>query len=791
MKSTLLQAVHQSNNRAKYLRRAAWVLVLALTPIAQRASARQGADRQDAPARRPSPNPDLLETRVAAAAAARDSGNPQTTEAANRLVIAAALRELAEVKLVESDAAKAIELDRQSLAYEDSAQTYAEMAFAELRAHDLAAAVELADKAHAADPGNMRADRVLASAYDQEGEYAQAVEPFMRVAHAEPTVDNLYPLAVCLLQTHKPEDKQRAVEVFEQMKKIAGDSGSLHVLFGRAYRDGQDMQAAIREFQRAIALDPRTPHAHYFLGLARLFLNDWKPTPEAEAELAKEAEYFPNDYLANYMLGMTTSGERKYDESDKYLLAAAKINPSSPDPFLYLGMNAYAEDKLDRAEAMMRKAIELTGSDEARTNYQIRRAYVDLARILARGGRKDESDAFAAKARLLQDKTMVQSQQNVSAALLAGGNTSLAAVVPLSREQENQAAPAVQDRDDPFAGSKLTAQQRTAAEAREKALRSVLALAFNDLATSQAIRGGYFLALDSYRQAEQWDPTLPGLEKNIGQCAFKTKDYAEAIHGLSQALPLAPSSAALRAMLGISYFANDQYAESARTLAPLGSAGMHDSETGYAWAASLTHIGDTKQAAEVLNAFESEPRANETLLLIGPLWTEIGDYARAIQTLQRALASDPSLSKAHFYEGLAYIHWEHWAEAAQQFQAELNLSPGDPDATYHLGFVDLQQSKNDEAAALFLKVIDAHPDYANAQYQLGKIQLDRDQAADSIVHLEAAARLMPQTDYVHYQLQAAYRKLGRSADADRELEIYKGLKAKSRQNAVEAAKHAS
>jgi len=41
---------------------------------------------------------------------------------------------------------------------------------------------------------------------------------------------------------------------------------------------------------------------------------------------------------------------------------------------------------------------------------------------------------------------------------------------------------------------------------------------------------------------------------------------------------------------------------------------------------------------------------------------------------------------------------------------------------------------------------------------------------------------------MHYQLQAVYRKQGRSADADRELEIYKGLKAKSREHIVDAMK---
>jgi len=319
-------------------------------------------------------------------------------------------------------------------------------------------------------------------------------------------------------------------------------------------------------------------------------------------------------------------------------------------------------------------------------------------------------------------------------------------------------------------------------------LRSVLALAFNDLATSQVMQGGYSLALSNYQQAEQWDRTLPDLEKNLGQCAFRAKNYAEAARGLSLALAHNDGSPALRAMLGVSYFATDQFVQAAQTFAPLGERAMEDSETGYPWAASLTHIGDMKKATEVLSAFESQPRPNDTLLLVGQLWTEIGDYARAIATLQRALASDPSLLKAHFYEGLAYIRWEHWPEAAKEFQAELILDPGDPHAQYHLGFVYLEQSKTDDAAALFLKVIAEHPDHANAQYELGKILLDRGQTADAAGHLEAAARLSPQTDYMHYQLQAAYRKMGRDADADRELEIYKGLKTKSRERVADQLK---
>ena len=709
-------------------------------------------------------------------------------ESANRRLIAQAFREMARLRLVERDFQQAIDRYNDSLRYEDIPGTHADLAFAELQAGQLDIAIKEARGAGATGQDEVRANIVLRNALMQKGEFAAALDPLTRVADADPSIENLYLLGIGLLNTGKPEDKPRADAAFDRMKKTAGDSGSIHVLIGRAYRDSGDTNRAIEEFRRAIALDPHTPHAHFFLGLTQISLNDWKPTPEAEVEFRKELEFFPNDYLANFMLGLFNSVERHYEESDRYLKAAARISPSEPDPYLYMGLNAFSQEKMALAEEMLRKAVTLTGSDEARTNYQIRRAYVDLARILIKAGRKEESDVFAAKARDLENKVMVESQQHISSMVLSGGAGSAAAVMPLSRKQEDQAAPTTADSNDASGRSKLSTAQRAAVEARNKELRSVLALAYNDLATSQAIRGGYTLALDSYQQAELWDPTFPGLEKNLGQCAFKAKDYAEAVRGLSKAIPLEPSSHALRAMLGSSYFATDQFAEAAKTFAPLGSAGMVDSETGYAWAASLTHTGDVKQASQVLTAFESKPRSNEVLLLVGQLWTEIGDYPRAIATFERALQSDSSLRKAHFDEGLAYIRSEHWAEAEKEFKAELSLDPGSPDATYHLGFVYMQESKDDDAAALFLQVINAYPDYANAQYQLGKILLDHGQAADAVAHLEAAARLMPKTDYVHYQLQADYRKLGRSTDADRELEIYKGLKAESRERVAEKLK---
>jgi tetratricopeptide (TPR) repeat protein len=763
------------------------------------------ASAQSTPARRSSARPMQarsnsaeaeLDKRLAAAQEARTAGNAAAIATANERLIALALRELAQLRLIQSAYPQAIELYRRSLDFEDNPDARVDLAIASLQANQLDEALTESSKALAADANNARAWNISAQASIKKGDYPKAAEALDHAARLNPDIGTLYSLGICLLQIKDGPDKEknrrRASGVFQQMMQLAGDSGSLHVMFGRAYRDAEEMPEAIQEFKRAIALDPATPHAHYFLALAIFAVNEWKATPEIKNEFAKELKYYPRDYLANYMVGFIASSERRYEVSDKYLTAAVEVNPDWPEPWLYMGLNAYARGDMKRAEQVLRKAVEMTGNDEARSNFQIRRAYIDLGRILATSGRAEESEVFLAKARALQNKVLQQSQQNVAAMALAGGVGSAAAIVPLNSKSETEAAPLLPADTDPFARvdpsvmvrAHLTEKQRVAADSQETHLRSVLGLSFNDLATSEAVRKEYSVALGHYQEAERWDPAIPGLAKNLGLSAFRINDYPEAIRGFARAIDEKPTDAPVRAMLGLAYFAAEEYTEAAKTFSPLGLQGMQDSTVGYAWAASLAHGGDLKKAAEVLGEFEKENHGgNDGLLLIGELWIEIGDYAHAVDAFHRVLQSDPSLRKAHYFAGQADIRWEHWPEAAAEFEAELKLEPTDPEALYNLGFVYLQQSRVDDAAALFQQVLSAQPNHANANYELGKILLDRGQLKEAVDHLETATRLSPETDYMHYQLQGAYRKLQRIADADRELAIYRELKAKQREKA--------
>jgi tetratricopeptide (TPR) repeat protein len=764
--------------------------ISAYPAFAQSASSRRPLAKLDE--KHTSPAEAEIAKRIEAANAARVSGDPARVALASDRLIGLSLREMGQLRLLESAFPQAVELYRRSLDFEDLPDTRIDLAIAELQAGRLDDAIAASDQALAADSNNPRGYLVRGRALMRKQDFAKAAQALSHAVRLKPDIESLYSLGICLLATTDAKDKQRAAVVFQKMIDLAGDSGSLHVLFGRAYRDAEDMPASIRELQRAIQLDPRTPHVHYFLGLARLSLNEWKPIPEAKSELLKEVEYYPHDFLANYMVGFIASSERQYAEAERYLKVATEVNPSWPEPWLYMGLNAYAQGDMKRAEEILRKAVLLTGTDESRSNYQIRRAYVDLGRILTNSARVEEAEVFLTKARELQNKTMEQSQQSVASVALAGGAGAAAAVVPLNPQHESEAAPLLPANTDPFARvdasvmarADLTEKQRSIADSQENRLRTILGVSFNDLATSEAVRGQFVEALSHYQEAEHWNGAIQGLQKNLGQCAFRTGNYSEAIRGLSKSLEENPADAPVRAMLGMAYFATDKFSDAVKTFSPLGLRGMQDPVAGYAWAASLARTSELKRASEVLERYEKGNLPGDTLVLVGQLWTEIGDYARAVAVLQGALQANASLPKAHYYSGLAYIRWEHWPEAAGEFQAELAIAPTDPDAKYNLGFVFLQLSKVDEAVELFQQVVAAHPDYANAQYQLGKILLDRGQVKEAVAHLEMAARVSPGTDYVHYQLQAAYRRDSRMADADRELQIYKELKAKSRERAT-------
>jgi tetratricopeptide (TPR) repeat protein len=725
-----------------------------------------------------------LQTRIAAVQKARASGDSQAVTQTSRALIAVSLRQVAHLRLVENAFAAAADLYQRSLDFEDNPSTRTDLAITYLRSSKLDDALTEVRRAILADPSDARAWRVQGSVYIMKAQYSLAADSLQRSLTIRDDLEAAYSLGICFLAVH---EKEKAAAVFQKMDEEAANRGAMHVLMARAYRDGGYLDDAVRELHAALQLDPKTSHAHYLLGVVYLLQEEWAPKPKIREQFLLELRLNPRDFLSNYLLGAMESNEKNFAESDRYLKIATEIQPNWPEPWLYLGLNANNQGDPKKAEIYLRRAITENGADDSRSNYLIRKAYFALGRLLSESGRKQEARVSLQKARELQQRVQADSITNSPSNAGMGAADAYIASADLNDAEDRTSLdlgahdPTAELDAAALSRANLTDEEKSAALAEEKRLRTILGASFNDLATSEAIRRQYDLALDHYQEAERWDPESPGLIRNLGVTAMKARKYPEAVRALSQVLSAAPNDDSVRAMLGLAYYATDQYKEAVQTISPLGDAALKDPSLGYAWADSLTKQQDFPHAGEVLDKLEKTPLTTATLMLVGQTWEEIGNHLRAVAAYHRVLQAVPSQPRAHYYAGVAYIRSDRPADAAVEFQAELRLTPNDADAKYNLGFAYLQLSRRAEAVSLFEEVVAAHPEHADAQYQLGKILMDENKVKEAISHLEAAARLSPQTDYVHYQLQAAYRMDSRIQDADRELALYKEIKAGKRE----------
>jgi tetratricopeptide (TPR) repeat protein len=328
--------------------------------------------------------------------------------------------------------------------------------------------------------------------------------------------------------------------------------------------------------------------------------------------------------------------------------------------------------------------------------------------------------------------------------------------------------------------AKLTPAQLQHGKMQEKRLRQILSTSYNDWGAAEARQQKYLQALIHFHEAERWSASTPGLLRNIGLAAAKVGDNVEAARALRIVVKHDPRDRVSAAILAISLFATERYADAAKIFGTLGDAALTDPDMAYAWAFSLARTNQPKQASAILEKLTSRQVSPEMLVSIGEVYNHLGDYEHALTCFRKALQQDPSVKKAHDDAGSALIRLDRPAEAIPEFRAELTLNPDEPDTQYRLAYALLQTSQGDEAITVLRKLVAAHPDHARARYDLGKELLETGKTEEAIENLESAATLDPERAYVHYQLQSAYRKAARTSDADRELQLYRQIKERDR-----------
>jgi tetratricopeptide (TPR) repeat protein len=615
----------------------------------------------------------------------------------------------------------------------------------------------LAERAIQLAPGDARSQYMLGASLFQQQDYAGAKQHLEKAVVTDPKFEIGYLLGITYI---KLQDLNRATILFNEMTVGLGDTPQIHVLFGRAYREGDYLDQAISELHKALAKDSRIKVAHYLSAMAYLERDGDSGFGEAVPELDAELEVNPDDARTHYMLGYIALKRHDASQAEKELSRAAELDPENPDPLISLGQVYSDAGRLSEAEKNFRRAIAVT-KDPSRNGYQVNRAHYALGRILLQTGREDEGKKELQISADLRDKPHPERR----------GMGGLADAPTLDDTKSNPAAPKPD----------LSPARLKGSQALVDELKPAIADSYNNLGVIAAGNKDYIAAMGYFEKAGLWNPSLETLARNLGMAAFYANHFDRAVGPLGSHVEQHPDDVRARSALGLSLFGMQNYKKVIETLQPIETVVDADPGLSYAYAVSQVKTGAYTEGIGRLRTVEkANPNSPDIHTLIGEAFVDQGEYAEALEEYRRALAINPNFERTHFLAGLALIRQGNPAEAAQEFRAALKLDAADVSSKYHLAYSLIQMQQPQDALPLLNEVIRQDPKYADAYYQLGKVQLEKGNTQEAVSNLEAGSHLNPESDYIHYQLALAYRREARADDAEREMKVYQALKNRHR-----------
>jgi tetratricopeptide (TPR) repeat protein len=307
-------------------------------------------------------------------------------------------------------------------------------------------------------------------------------------------------------------------------------------------------------------------------------------------------------------------------------------------------------------------------------------------------------------------------------------------------------------------------------------------------------------AVSEFKKATELDPKLAIAFVDLGDIYIEKRDYASAIPPLKRAVELSPNLEGAHRLLGYALLAQGYASEA---IPHLEKAHAED-----ALGIALLEAGKLPEAVPVLQkALSKSPNDPDLLYYYGraagllskqvfdELEDRFPDSARAHQMMAQdyaalrdvpsaerefseALRLRPQTAGLHLEFGELYARAQQWDKAADQFQLETEVQPGSPEAFYRLGEAQVQLGKFHEAREALVRSDQLKEDMPETLYMLGKAAaLDGDEIVAEkswlqVLNIEKDSALAAQA---HFGLAGIYRKQGKTAEADREMDEFRKL----------------
>ncbi|MGH9834854.1 MAG: tetratricopeptide repeat protein [Blastocatellia bacterium] len=227
-------------------------------------------------------------------------------------------------------------------------------------------------------PERLQATLLLADCQVRLGEYKKVIALLTPLEAAHGANRTLaYLLGSALISDKQVEKGQALIDrVFRDE-----DSAEAHLLIGSILLLADDGHAAIKEFERALELNPKLPTLHAWYGRTLMRLGDAEKAIEVfKIELADN----PNDFDANLFLGTLLRREKRFEEATVHLSRALRLRPRDSYARYHMGALQTTLGKPNEARVLLEEVV--------KEHPDFAEARVLLASVYYRLNRKADGD---------------------------------------------------------------------------------------------------------------------------------------------------------------------------------------------------------------------------------------------------------------------------------------------------------------------------------------------------------------------------------------------------------------
>jgi tetratricopeptide (TPR) repeat protein len=293
------------------------------------------------------------------------------------------------------------------------------------------------------------------------------------------------------------------------------------------------------------------------------------------------------------------------------------------------------------------------------------------------------------------------------------------------------------------------------------------AAAFFDLGAVYMQAHRYGDAIKPLKRALELKGEFPGLHESLGY-ALLSQGYT------TEAIPQFQAANA-REGLGIAQLDNGDLADAVNNLEAALASHPDNPDLLY-YFGRATGLLSQQINDKLLSSYPASARGYQSL---AENYSALHQAKQAEEAYQKAIKLRPDLPGLHLALGEVYAQTGQWDKAEDEFRAEAKLRPGSAETAFRLGSALLQNGHLDEAREQLARANKLQPDMPETLYAMGKaasMRGDNAAATDAltrVITLEPTGSLAAQA---HFTLAGIYRKQGKSAQAQAEMEQYQKLK---------------